>query len=129
MRLRPAQPADIDALARIAAAAYRTSFAAILEAAALAARDEPFFAAHFVAMLPRVHVAEAKGRILGFTQATGAHLDMLFVAAEAQETGVGNALLRDAEARGIRTLECFAANGSARRFSMSSLVRSPVTLP
>jgi putative acetyltransferase len=116
MKLRAARRADIPALAEIAAASYRTAFAEILEPAALAERDAAFFQAHFCDGLDRLGVAVADGRIVGFAQITGGHLDMLFVLPECQGTGAGAALLRQAEAGGVRTLECFRDNHPARAF-------------
>ena len=43
-------------------------------------------------------------------------LNMLFVDARFHGQGLGDALLADAEARGARSLEAFAANHDARRF-------------
>ena len=116
MKLRGAREADIDALAEIAAAAYRTGFADILEPQALEQRGGAFFAAHLRAVLGGIQVAETMGRVVGFSQVTSSHLDMLFVAPEAQQTGAGTALLRQAEEAGLHTLECFRDNLAARAF-------------
>lgn len=120
MIVRPMRPADVEALSDIAVAAYRSGFAAILEPEALAPFDHAFFALRFVAQVSQVTVAEA-GRPLGFAKTTfGAdgrgHLDMLFVWPDAQGTGAGSALLAEAEARGVTSLECFRDNLPARRF-------------
>jgi putative acetyltransferase len=58
---------------------WRESFAAILEPEALASRDARFFAAQFAKSWPRMRVATRGARVVGFTLASGAHLDMLFV--------------------------------------------------
>lgn len=116
MKLRPAATADIPDLAEIAIAAYAGAFAGILEPAALAARDNAFFRAHFAARIARLHVAEIDGRIAGFTLVTSGHLDMMFVAPDAQGQGLGAALLAQAEAAGTRSLECFRDNMAARAF-------------
>jgi GNAT superfamily N-acetyltransferase len=48
--------------------------------------------------------------------ATRRHLDMLFVDPRFAGRGAGRRLLAECERRGVRTLECFAANHAARRF-------------
>jgi ribosomal protein S18 acetylase RimI-like enzyme len=73
-------------------------------------------------------VAEAAGRVVGYVAVTGSHVENLFVDPEAQGKGVGDALLRAAEARVQRergaegerearvTLRCLLVNERARRF-------------
>ena len=114
--MRAAVEADILALSNVASASYRAGFAAILDAAELARRDQASFMARFAAGLDRVRVAELDGAVVGFALATGQHLDMLFVAPGAQGSGAGAALLDDAVARGVCSMECFRANAAARRF-------------
>jgi putative acetyltransferase len=116
MKLRAAQRTDIPVLAAIATDSYRTTFASILEQAALEQRDEAFFEAHLGAALDRLRVAVAGTLIAGFSLVTNDHLDMLFIAAEARGQGVGSSLLEAAEAEGVRTLECFRDNDEARAF-------------
>lgn len=116
MKLRAAQSVDIPVLAAIAANSYRTTFASILEPAALEQRDEAFFEAHLASALDRLRVAVADTRIAGFSLVTNNHLDMLFIAADARGQGVGSSLLEAAEMAGVRTLECFRDNDEARAF-------------
>ncbi|MGQ0662163.1 MAG: GNAT family N-acetyltransferase [Pseudomonadota bacterium] len=116
MKLRAARDDDIRALAEVAVASYRATFAELLEPEALAKRDAVFFEAHLRDRQPGVRVAVSDRRIVGFSQVTGSHLDMLFVAPWAQQSGAGTALLRGAEDDGIRTLECFRDNRPARAF-------------
>ena len=116
MLIRPAGAHDIEATAAVAAAAYQGAFAAILEPAVLAVYDAGFFAKRFAATLDRLRLAVNESAVLGFCVMTHAHIDMLFIAPAAQGSGAGSALLRDAERRGARSLECFAANMPARRF-------------
>ena len=66
--------------------------------------------------LASLTVAVADGIVLGFAKTTAGHLDMLFVQPRAHGTGAGSALLAEAEARGVRTLECFRDNAAARGF-------------
>jgi putative acetyltransferase len=114
--LRPAITADVPALAGIAAESYQTAFADFLDPVALAGRDTKFFSGYFPEVLDRVRLAEIDGRVRGFSQVTKSHLDMLFVAQADHGTGVGSALLRQAEALGAATLECFRDNKQARDF-------------
>jgi putative acetyltransferase len=106
----------VAATAAVAAASYRAGFADILEPGVLAGRDAAFFAPRLAEAGARLRVAEDGGLILGFCLMTDGHIDMLFVAPEAQGRGAGRALLAEAQARGGRSLECFADNRSARAF-------------
>lgn len=116
MIVRAARAADIAAMAEATARSYAQGFASILEPSALAARDAAFFAQRFAEAWPRMRVAEEDDRVLGVSLVTDAHLDMLFVDPAAIGRGAGSALLREAEARGVRTLECFRDNRAARDF-------------
>ena len=116
MRIRRVAPGDIPALARIAAASYRTAFAAILDRRALAGRDAGFFARRFRRMRRRMRLASVAGHPVGFSLTTRRHLDMLFVDPARQGRGAGRRLLAECERRGVRSLECFRDNHAARRF-------------
>lgn len=115
--IRHAERADIPELAALVTASYRAAFLPILGEPGLALRTPAFFAERFHAEWPHVRVAaEASGRITGMAEVRDGHLDMLFLAPGLTGRGTGAALLHDAEMRGARTLECFAANAGARRF-------------
>jgi len=116
VRIRRVAPADIPALARIAAAAYRDAFAAIIGPRALSGRGPRFFARRFRRDRRRMRLASAGGRPVGFSLTTRRHLDMLFVDPERQGRGAGRRLLAECERRGVRSLECFRDNLAARRF-------------
>lgn len=116
MIVRPAREADIPAMAAVAVAAYRAGFAGILEPLTLVGFDSAFFRRRFADALPSLTVAEDDGAVVGFAKTTGEHLDMLFVLPRLHRSGAGSDLLAEAEARGIRTLECFRDNQAARRF-------------
>jgi putative acetyltransferase len=103
-------------LAEVASAAYRAGFAAILDVAELARRNPESFVVRFETRLDSLRAAETGGRVAGFALASGRHLDMLFVDPAAQGGGIGAALLDDAVAHGVCSLECFRANAPARRF-------------
>jgi putative acetyltransferase len=114
--LRPAQPEDVEALARVAHDSFHAAFASIMSAASLAQRPLTFFVERFGVQWPQLAVALRDGRIVGFSLVRDGHIDMLFVDPAAQSRGVGKALLAGCEAVGARTLECFRDNHEARAF-------------
>ena len=116
MIVRPAAAGDVAAVSAVASASYRAAFAAILDTEELARRDPASFVARLATELDRLRVAELAGRVVGFSLVTGRHLDMLFIEPGKQGGGAGRALLAEAVARGICSLECFRANRDARRF-------------
>jgi putative acetyltransferase len=116
MRVRPARPEDVPALARVAARSYGHAFRAILDAAALESRDSAYFAALFAEKRSGMQVAESEGKAVGFSLVTDGHIDMLFIDPAEAGRGGGTMLLRAAEAAGARTLEAFRDNGPARAF-------------
>lgn len=117
MRIRPAAPRDVPALACVAAASYRAAFLTIIGEEGLSQRDEAFFLRRFEVEWPSVHVLDGEnGAILGFAQLRSGAIDMLFLDPSAIGSGLGGLLLRDAEARGAVRLECFRDNHAARRF-------------
>jgi putative acetyltransferase len=114
--VRAAQAEDISALALVAERSYRSAFRHILEEDALTSRDAAFFAARFEADWPRMTVALSGETLIGFLLMTDGHIDMLFMDPDASGKGAGALLLRHAEERGARSLECFRDNHGARRF-------------
>jgi putative acetyltransferase len=114
--LRAATEADIPAVAAIAAASYRATFAGILEPEMLTALDAAYFTPRLRAAVESITVATDHGIIVAFAKVTAAHLDMLFAAPEQVGRGAGRALLAAVEAAGVRTLECFRDNKAARSF-------------
>ncbi|MBM3547685.1 MAG: GNAT family N-acetyltransferase [Alphaproteobacteria bacterium] len=114
--LRPAAPADVEALARVAHDSFHEAFASIMSPAALAQRPLAFFVERFSSQWPDLVAALDGKRIVGFSLVRNGHIDMLFIAPDAQARGVGKVLLEDAEAGGARTLECFRDNHLARAF-------------
>lgn len=114
--LRPATPADADALARVAHASFHKAFSGIMSPAALAQCPLSFFTARFAERWPYVTVAAKDGRIVAFSMVRQNHIDMLFVDPAVQSRGIGEALLAAAVAAGARTLECFRDNHLARDF-------------
>ncbi|HLM41386.1 MAG TPA: GNAT family N-acetyltransferase [Microvirga sp.] len=116
MRVRAARPEDVPALAAIAERSYRWAFEGILEPEVLAGRDAAFFAARFASSWEHMLVALAHEEPMGFLLMTDGHIDMLFMDTRASGQGGGALLLKQAEALGARSLECFRDNHGARRF-------------
>jgi putative acetyltransferase len=114
--IRQARPEDVEALARLAAASYRETFAAIIGEAGLALRQPDFFELRFAEEWPTVRLAADGDSILGFHQVRNGRLDMLFLSPAVTGRGIGAALLQDAESQGAVRLECFRDNAGARRF-------------
>jgi putative acetyltransferase len=114
--VRAAGANDINALAAIAERSYRAAFAGILEDHVLQGRDASFFAERFATSWERMLVAVSGEHPVGFLLMTEGHIDMLFMDPAASGRGGGALLLREAEVRGARTLECFRDNHGARRF-------------
>lgn len=116
MIVRPAGAADVPALAAIAERSYHAAFAEILEADVLASRDKSFFAERFASSCQHMLVACSGDMLVGFLLMTDRHIDMLFMDPAASGRGGGAFLLREAERRGAKSLECFRDNHGARRF-------------
>ena len=116
MRVRAARPGDVPALAEVAERSYRSAFAGILEPEVLAGRDAAFFAARFATSWKDMLVAVMHEELMGFLLMTDGHIDMLFMDPQASGQGGGALLLKEAEALGARSLECFRDNHGARRF-------------
>jgi len=116
VRVRAARPEDVPALAAIAERSYRWAFEGILEPEVLAGRDAAFFAARFASSWEHMLVALTHEGPMGFLLMTDGHIDMLFMDPRASGQGGGALLLKQAEALGARSLECFRDNHGARRF-------------
>jgi putative acetyltransferase len=116
VKVRAATPDDIPSLAVIAQQSYSFAFANILETEVIDDHDIAFFMTRFAHAWPRMLVSIAENRLTGFLLMTDGHIDMLFMDPAASGQGGGAQLLREAEAKGARTLECFRDNHGARRF-------------
>lgn len=115
-RLRPATPADADAIAAIHIAARR---AAMPWLPMLHTDDETCeWVASIVLPAQDVRVAEMDGRVVGYVTRDGVQLNDLYVRPGFQGRGVGTALLRAAMAAspGELWLWTFQRNAAARRF-------------
>ncbi len=116
MIVRFVRAEDIPALAAVAERSYRAAFADILEAEVLDGRNAAFFAERFNTSWERMLVVLSGEMPVGFLLMTDGHIDMLFMDPDASGRGGGALLLREAEARGAKSLECFRDNHGARRF-------------
>lgn len=120
--IRPAEMAEIDALARLWHAGWQDAHAAVVPAELARLRTLQSFVARLPAMLPDVRVAGDPGAPLGLCAIKHEELDQLFVAPEGRGTGIAAALVADAEQRlaahGVTTawLACAIGNDRAARF-------------
>ena len=116
MNIRAAHVGDVDWLVKTTLAAYSDTFEPMLPGCDWSGLGDAFFRDRFSSQWPHVMIASRQDHDLGFALVTHGNLDMLFVTAEARNSGAGAALLASAERAGARTLECFARNEDARRF-------------
>jgi putative acetyltransferase len=115
--IRPATVEDIPALVALVVASYRAAFSGIIGEAGLALRGPAYFTDRLTREVHNLSITTTHtGSVIGMAEVRDGVLDMLFVDAAATGQGHGAALLRDAEMRGARWLECFHANQAARRF-------------
>lgn len=114
VRLRAGGPADFDDVMRVWREASRLGHPFLSEAD-LDAQERLTRKEH----LPRADLvlAERAGRIVGFIATSGDYIGGLFVAPEAQRSGVGRSLLEHVRMRSARfRLGVYEANPSARAF-------------
>lgn len=122
MILRPAEPGDVPALARLWFDAWQDAHAALVPAELTRLRTLDGFAERLAAGIADVRVIGTADSELGFSMIRGDELYQFFVAAPARGTGVAAALMADAEARlaerGVETawLACTIGNRRATRF-------------
>jgi ribosomal protein S18 acetylase RimI-like enzyme len=120
--VRAAEPAEIDALARVWYDAWRDAHAAIVPAALARARTLESFRPRIEHLLADARVVGPAGAPIGFCIIKDDELYQLFVSAQARGSGVAAALLADGEARlaarGVATawLACAIGNERAARF-------------
>jgi GNAT superfamily N-acetyltransferase len=122
MKLRPAEAAEIDRLARIWYDGWQDAHAQILPAELRRVRTLESFRDRLQAALADVRVVEMSREPVGFCFVKADELYQLFVSAAARGAGVAAALVADAEARiadaGATTawLACAIGNERAARF-------------
>src|SRR5512145_2072289 len=116
MKVRSAEAAEVDRLARIWHDSWHETHAHLLPVELIRFRTLESFRNRLRAALPNVRVVGPAGAPLGFCIVKGDELDQLFVSAQARGSGVAAALAADAErllaGRGIQTawLACAIGN-------------------
>lgn len=120
--VRPATTADVDVLARIWHDGWWQAHEGHVPAALYHERTPETFPPRVAERVPATWVAQGADGVLGFVVVVGDELEQLYVAASAQGTGVGAALIAQAE-EVIRSaghprawLAVVADNPRARRF-------------
>jgi len=122
MRVRPADEAEINQLARIWYDGWQDAHARILPAEIAKLRTLESLRDRLEAALPEIRVVGPVGTPLGFCIVKGNELYQLYVSAQARGSGVAADLVADAEARlaqgGVETawLACAIGNDRAARF-------------
>lgn len=122
MNVRDAEEAEIEQLARIWHEGWHDAHAQIVPAELTRVRTLESFAERLRAALPNIRVAGPPGEPTGFCIVKDDEVYQLFVSAHARGSGVGCALIADAEARlaemGAVTvwLACAIGNDRAARF-------------
>lgn len=122
MDLRPAEPSELNVLARLWWQGWRDAHLTLVPDALVALRTLDSFTDRMAAALPRVRVLGPVGAPLGFYFLKDDELYQFYLAAEARGTGAAAALMADAERHlldlGISTpwLACAMGNARAARF-------------
>jgi ribosomal protein S18 acetylase RimI-like enzyme len=135
MRIRAAEPAEIDHLAKVWYDGWQDAHARILPAELTRIRTRESFRDRLREALPDVRVAGEFPVPVGFCMVKGDELYQLYVSAEARGSGVAAALMGDAEARfsgagvDLAWLACAIGNERAARFYEKCGWRRAGTVP
>lgn len=122
LMVRPAEPAEIDHLAKVWYDGWQDAHARLLPAELIRIRTLESFRDRLAEALSRVRVVGPSAAPVGFCILKGDELYQLYVSAEARGSGVAAALVADAEARlaedGVEVawLACALGNDRAARF-------------
>jgi ribosomal protein S18 acetylase RimI-like enzyme len=122
MRVRAAEPAELDHLARLWYEGWQDAHARIVPAELTRIRTLESFRDRLRAALPNVRVVGPLAAPVGFCLLKGAELYQLYVSGHARGKGAAAALMADAETRlleaGVETawLACAIGNERAARF-------------
>jgi len=119
--LRPATPADVEAIAAVWHQGWRDGHLGHVPDALLPYRELVHFRSRVPPRLPRTTVATVARDLVGFVTVREDEVEEVFVAAHARGTGVADALLWHAEQVIARRFEVawlsvVAGNARARRF-------------
>ena len=122
LTMRPAQPADIAAIAGLWHAGWMDGHAARAPAALMAQRDPDSFRIRTERWIADFRLMERGGQLIGFHLCKGDEVNQFYLDAAARGSGAAMRLMQDAEdhqrARGHGTiwLACAIGNDRARRF-------------
>jgi putative acetyltransferase len=113
--IRRAEAADIDAIAAVFSASFRTL--TFLPALHTGAEDHRFIE-NVIFEECAVIVAEDDSGVVSFLAHQGEEVHLLYTRPDCIGRGAGTSLIEAAKRSGVRALElwCFQANGRARRF-------------
>jgi ribosomal protein S18 acetylase RimI-like enzyme len=120
--VRPAEPDEIDHLARVWYDGWRDAHVALVPAELTRLRTRESFRDRLAAAIARIRVIGPRGTPVGFCIVKDEELYQLFVSAPARGSGVAARLIDDGEARlaaaGVDTawLACAIGNDRAARF-------------
>jgi GNAT superfamily N-acetyltransferase len=122
LRIRPADPSEIDRLAELWHQGWTDAHATIVPPELTRLRTLESFRKRLPALLPQTRAVGEPGEPVGLAIIKGDELYQLYVSAQARGTGIAAALVADAEARliadgvEIAWLACAIGNHRAARF-------------
>jgi GNAT superfamily N-acetyltransferase len=122
IQLRPARPADADAVAAVWSAAWRDGHLGHVSDELVALRTPDSFRLRAADRIANTVVAEVHGVVAGFVTVAGDEVEQVFVAAAYRGSGLAGQLLEDGErqvaAAGhpVAWLAVVSGNSRARRF-------------
>ena len=120
--IRPAEPADVDAIAVVWSASWLDGHRGHVPDELVAVRTEESFRTRAGALVADTAVADVDGEVAGFVTVVGDEVEQVFVSASHRGSGIAAALLAEGERRvranGHRTawLAVVAGNARARAF-------------
>lgn len=121
IELRPATPADADAIAELWYAGWRDGHVDNVPAELAAVRTRESFQPRAANRIPHTTVAVDAGEVIGFTVVIGDEVEQVYVSASHRGSGTAATLLSDAEQQvaaghGSAWLAVAPGNTRARRF-------------
>jgi putative acetyltransferase len=119
--IRPAQPSDVPAVARIWHQGWHDGHAGHVPDGLVAARTLPAFRQRVAAAVGVTTVAEVDDEVAGFVMVVGDEVEQVFVARAHRGSGVAEVLLGEAERQvaasyDVAWLAVVVGNARARRF-------------